>query len=100
MKAVMQENDIINDDSLDDFYKIWKEFDPKATQFISYEQLSNFLDQLNKNMRIPKPNHIAIAYMNLPIVEGQKIHCLNVLKVYFIVMSYLLLIIFNGKLDF
>lgn len=81
IEAIMQENDIINDDNLNDFYKVWKEFDPKATQFISYEQLPDFLDQLNKEMRIPKPNNIPIAYMNLPLMEGRKIHCLNVLKV-------------------
>lgn len=81
IEAVLQENDIINDDNLNKFYRLWKEFDPKATQLIGYEQLSDFLDLLNNAMRIPKPNHIAIAYMNLPLVEGRKIHCLNILKV-------------------
>ncbi|XP_035207488.1 sodium channel protein 1 brain-like isoform X2 [Stegodyphus dumicola] len=79
-EVVAETKSIINEDNLIGFYRIWKQFDPRATQFIPYENLSDFLNQLDKELRIPKPNDIAVSFMNLPIAQGNKVHCLSVLK--------------------
>ena len=50
----MQEG--ITDEDYDLFYEIWQEFDPKGTQYIGYEYLSEYLDVLEYPLRIPMPN--------------------------------------------
>ncbi|NXG29654.1 SCN5A protein, partial [Dromaius novaehollandiae] len=67
------------EDDFDMFYEIWGNFDPQATQFIEYSALSDFADALAEPLRIPKPNTIQLISMDLPIVSGDKIHCLDIL---------------------
>uniref|UniRef100_A0A8C7FPW3 Sodium channel protein n=1 Tax=Oncorhynchus kisutch TaxID=8019 RepID=A0A8C7FPW3_ONCKI len=61
------------------FYETWEKFDPDASQFIAYNILSEFCDTLKDPLRIPKPNAIKLITMDLPIVPGDKIHCLDIL---------------------
>jgi hypothetical protein len=42
------------------FYEIWQEFDPKGTQYITYDHLNEFLDVLEQPLRIPLPNKFRI----------------------------------------
>ncbi|KAM6142235.1 sodium channel protein type 5 subunit alpha-like [Phoenicopterus ruber ruber] len=67
------------EDDFDMFYETWGIFDPQATQFIEYSALSDFADALAEPLRIPKPNKIQLISMDLPIVSGDKIHCLDIL---------------------
>uniref|UniRef100_A0A8C8D7U9 Sodium channel protein n=1 Tax=Oncorhynchus tshawytscha TaxID=74940 RepID=A0A8C8D7U9_ONCTS len=61
------------------FYETWEKFDPDASQFIAYNILSEFCDTLKDPLRIPKPNAIKLITMDLPVVPGDKIHCLDIL---------------------
>lgn len=54
-------------------------YDPHATQFISFAQLSDFIASLDPPLGIPKPNTVALVSFNLPIARGNKIHCLDIL---------------------
>ncbi|NXA94331.1 SCN5A protein, partial [Melanocharis versteri] len=67
------------EDDFDMFYETWGKFDPLATQFIDYSALSDFADALEDPLRIPKPNKIQLISMDIPIVSGDKIHCLDIL---------------------
>ena len=78
-QAHEQEEVGITEDDFDMFYVVWERYDPLATQFIKYEQLSNFVADLEPPLGIPKPNEIALVSFDLPIVEGDKLHCLDVL---------------------
>ncbi|XP_060572053.1 sodium channel protein 1 brain-like isoform X2 [Ruditapes philippinarum] len=78
-QAHEQEEAGITEDDFDMFYVIWEKYDPLATQFIKYEQMSNFVADLDPPLSIPKPNEIAIVSFDLPIAEGDKLHCLDVL---------------------
>ncbi|XP_065944600.1 sodium channel protein 1 brain isoform X9 [Magallana gigas] len=69
----------ITEDDFDEFYVVWEKYDPLATQFIKYEHLSHFVGELDPPLGIPRPNEIALVAFDLPIVEGDKIHCLDVL---------------------
>jgi hypothetical protein len=69
----------IVEDDLETFYVQWSRYDPQATQFISFDQLSEFLGSLDQPLGIPRPNLVAIVAFNLPIARGNKIHCLDVL---------------------
>jgi hypothetical protein len=58
---------------------VWENYDPKATHYISYEQLSDFCDSLEDPLRVPKPNRLTLITMDLPMVMGDRLHCLDVL---------------------
>ncbi|NXH19573.1 SCN5A protein, partial [Bucco capensis] len=77
--ATEESTDPLCDDDFDMFYETWGKFDPQATQFIEYSALSDFADALAEPLRIPKPNRIQLISMDLPIVSGDKIHCLDIL---------------------
>ncbi|NWX89345.1 SCN5A protein, partial [Nothoprocta pentlandii] len=77
--ATEESTDPLSEDDFDMFYEVWGNFDPQATQFIEYSALSDFADALAEPLRIPKPNTIQLISMDLPIVSGDKIHCLDIL---------------------
>nr|AAK01090.1 putative BSC1 sodium channel protein [Blattella germanica] len=75
-----QEEEIgIVEDDLEMFYIRWSKYDPHATQFIRFSQLSDFIASLDPPLGIPKPNTVALVSFNLPIARGNKIHCLDIL---------------------
>ncbi|XP_046700974.1 sodium channel, voltage-gated, type I-like, alpha isoform X3 [Silurus meridionalis] len=69
----------LSEDDFEMFYEVWEKFDPGATQFIEYKQLPDFADSLDPPLRIPKPNKIQLINMDLPIVSGERIHCMDIL---------------------
>ncbi|XP_010004315.1 PREDICTED: sodium channel protein type 5 subunit alpha-like [Chaetura pelagica] len=77
--ATEESADPLCEDDFDMFYETWGKFDPQATQFIEYSALSDFADALAEPLRIPKPNKILLISMDLPMVSGDKIHCLDIL---------------------
>ncbi|EDW31559.1 GL11199 [Drosophila persimilis] len=58
---------------------LWSGYDPHATQFIHFSQLSDFIASLDPPLGISKPNNVALVSFNLPISKGNKIHCLDIL---------------------
>ncbi|KAM4537625.1 sodium channel protein type 2 subunit alpha-like isoform 1-T1 [Fundulus diaphanus] len=69
----------LSEDDFEMFYEVWERFDPDATQFVEYSKLSDFADALDPPLRIPKPNMIQLIAMDLPMVSGERIHCLDIL---------------------
>lgn len=75
-----QEEEVgIVEDDLEMFYIRWSKYDPHASQFISFSQLTDFMASLDPPLGIPKPNTVALVLFNLPISKGNKIHCLDIL---------------------
>ncbi|XP_018122597.1 sodium channel protein type 5 subunit alpha isoform X2 [Xenopus laevis] len=77
--ATEESSEPLSEDDFEMFYEVWEKFDPEATQFISYSVLSNFADTLSEPLRIAKPNRIKLIGMDLPMVSGDRIHCLDIL---------------------
>ncbi|KAH0507503.1 Sodium channel protein type 10 subunit alpha [Microtus ochrogaster] len=77
--ATEESTEPLSEDDFDMFYETWEKFDPKATQFIAFSALSDFADTLSGPLRIPKPNQNILIQMDLPLVPGDKIHCLDIL---------------------
>ncbi|XP_078147187.1 sodium channel protein type 2 subunit alpha isoform X7 [Centroberyx gerrardi] len=69
----------LSEDDFEMFYEVWERFDPDATQFMEYNKLSDFADALDPPLRMPKPNKIQLISMDLPMVSGERIHCLDIL---------------------
>ncbi|XP_015927284.1 sodium channel protein 1 brain isoform X4 [Parasteatoda tepidariorum] len=78
--AISEEQDIFKERNLILFNKTWRKYDPTGTQFIHIEKLPTFLDELTRDLRVAKPNGIAIAYMELPITTANQVHSLEVLQ--------------------
>uniref|UniRef100_A0A8C8I2I9 Sodium channel protein n=1 Tax=Oncorhynchus tshawytscha TaxID=74940 RepID=A0A8C8I2I9_ONCTS len=77
--ATEESTEPLSEDDFEMFYEVWEKFDPEATQFIEYAKLSDFADTLSEPLRIGKPNKIKLISMDLPMVSGDKIHCLDIL---------------------
>eukprot|EP00063_Salmo_salar_P053832 XP_014028667.1 PREDICTED: sodium channel protein type 2 subunit alpha-like isoform X5 [Salmo salar] len=69
----------LSEDDFEMFYEVWEKFDARATQFMEYDKLSDFADALDPPLRISKPNKIQLISMDLPMVSGERIHCLDIL---------------------
>uniref|UniRef100_A0A8C2DHU8 Sodium channel protein n=1 Tax=Cyprinus carpio TaxID=7962 RepID=A0A8C2DHU8_CYPCA len=69
----------LSEDDFDRFYEVWEKFDPNATQFMEYDKLSDFANSLDPPLRIPEPNRLQLISMDLPMVSGERIHCLDIL---------------------
>ncbi|XP_044160926.1 sodium channel protein type 2 subunit alpha-like isoform X11 [Bufo gargarizans] len=69
----------LGEDDFEMFYEVWEKFDSDATQFIQYSKLTDFADALDPPLRIPKPNYVQLIAMDLPMVSGDRIHCLDIL---------------------
>ncbi|KAM6281337.1 sodium channel protein type 5 subunit alpha-like [Porphyrio hochstetteri] len=77
--ATEESTEPLGEDDFDIFYEIWEKFDPEATQFITFSALSDFADALAEPLRVPKPNKVELTAMDLPMVSGDRIHCLDIL---------------------
>lgn len=77
--ATEESTDPLSEDDFEMFYEVWERFDPRATQFMEYNKLSDFADALEPPLCIPKPNKIVLISMDLPMVSGERIHCLDIL---------------------
>ncbi|XP_034726582.1 sodium channel, voltage gated, type VIII, alpha subunit b isoform X3 [Etheostoma cragini] len=77
--ATEESADPLSEDDFETFYEIWEKFDPDACQFITYAKLSDFADSLEHPLRVPKPNTIELIAMDMPMVSGDRIHCLDIL---------------------
>ena len=72
-------------------------YDPHATQFINFHQMSDFIASLDSPLGIHKPNTLALVSFDLPIAKGDKIHCLDVLHS---LTKYTLGFVDDGSEDF
>ncbi|KAK9965114.1 hypothetical protein ABG768_004223 [Culter alburnus] len=77
--AQEESGDPLCEDDFEMFDETWEKFDVDATQFIEYNRLFDFVDALQEPLRIAKPNRLKLITMDLPIVTGDKIHCLDIL---------------------
>ncbi|ODM88180.1 Sodium channel protein para [Orchesella cincta] len=69
----------LTDDDYDMYYEIWAQFDPDGTQYVRYDQLSDFLDVLEPPLQIHKPNKYKIISMDIPICKGDMMYCVDIL---------------------
>ncbi|XP_021421469.1 sodium channel protein type 8 subunit alpha isoform X5 [Oncorhynchus mykiss] len=77
--ATEESADPLSEDDFETFYEIWEKFDPSASQFITFQKLGDFADTLEHPFRVPKPNTIELIAMDMPMVSGDRIHCLDIL---------------------
>ncbi|KAM7381330.1 hypothetical protein PAMA_012268 [Pampus argenteus] len=77
--AQEESSDALCEDDFEMFNETWEKFDIDGTQFIEYSRLSDFCDALQEPLRVAKPNRLRLIEMDLPLVIGDRIHCLDVL---------------------
>ena len=69
----------LTDDDYDMYYEVWQRFDPKCTEFISYERLTDFVAALEPPLQIPKPNKFKLISMDINLCENNLVHCMDIL---------------------
>ncbi|KAK3529403.1 hypothetical protein QTP70_031133, partial [Hemibagrus guttatus] len=77
--AQEESSDLLCEDDFEMFNETWEKFDTEATQFLDYDHVFAFVDALQEPLRIHKPNKITLVNMDLPVVIGDKIHCLDIM---------------------
>uniref|UniRef100_UPI003AAE2239 sodium channel protein type 4 subunit alpha A n=1 Tax=Centroberyx gerrardi TaxID=166262 RepID=UPI003AAE2239 len=77
--AQEESGDPLCEDDFEMFNETWEKFDTEGTQFIDYSRLSDFCDALQEPLRVAKPNRLRLIEMDLPLVIGDRIHCLDIL---------------------
>ncbi|KAM4573130.1 sodium channel protein type 4 subunit alpha B-like isoform 2-T2 [Odontesthes bonariensis] len=69
----------LSEEHLQMFHNTWSKFDPDGSQVIPYGELSDFCHALQEPLKIPKPNSIRLVLMDLPLLPGDQVRCLDVL---------------------
>ncbi|CAL8126446.1 unnamed protein product [Orchesella dallaii] len=69
----------LTDDDYDMYYEIWAQFDPDGTQYMKYNQLSDFLNVLEPPLQIHKPNKYKIISMDIAICKDDMMYCVDIL---------------------
>ncbi|XP_072523162.1 sodium channel protein type 4 subunit alpha A isoform X2 [Salminus brasiliensis] len=77
--AQEESSDPLCEEDFEMFDETWEKFDVEDTQFLDYDRVFDFVDALQEPLRIPKPNRLRLVKMDLPVVTGDKIHCLDIL---------------------
>ncbi|EGW09056.1 Sodium channel protein type 9 subunit alpha [Cricetulus griseus] len=77
--ATEESTEPLSEDDFEMFYEVWEKFDPDATQFIEFCKLSDFAAGLEPPLLIAKHNKVQLIAMDLPMVSGDRIHCLDIL---------------------
>jgi len=77
--AQEESGDALCEEDFEMFNETWEKFDVEGTQFIEYARLSDFCDALQEPLRVAKPNRLRLIKMDLPLVIGDRIHCLDIL---------------------
>ncbi|KAG7325513.1 hypothetical protein KOW79_011829 [Hemibagrus wyckioides] len=77
--AQEESSDLLCEEDFEMFNETWERFDIEGTQFLDYDHVFAFVDALQEPLRIHKPNKITLVNMDLPVVIGDKIHCLDIL---------------------
>ncbi|XP_014848552.1 PREDICTED: sodium channel protein type 4 subunit alpha A-like isoform X1 [Poecilia mexicana] len=77
--AQEESGDPLCEEDFEMFNETWEKFDLDGTMFIEYSRLSDFCDTLQEPLRVAKPNRLRLIGMDLPLVIGDRIHCLDVL---------------------
>jgi len=71
----------VTQDDFDMYYEVWEMFDETGSQFLALSRLSEFVDTLEEPLRLPAPNYCKLITLDIPIYEGDVVHCLDVLDV-------------------
>ena len=79
-EAQSQDEIGLTDDDFETYIQVWENYDTLATHFINYKQLGDLLDDLDPPLRIPKPNISEYEKLDVPLRQGNKIYCLDLLQ--------------------
>ena len=78
-EAQQQDEIGLCEEDMDAYIATWETYDAEATQFIHYRELTHFLDALDPPLRIPKPNEEEAAALEVPVRQGDMVHCLDLM---------------------
>jgi len=69
----------LTQDDIDIYYETWEKYDENATEYIHLNKLSEFVNSLEEPLRLPSPNYFKLIHLDIPIYEGDLVHCVDIL---------------------
>jgi len=69
----------LTQDDFDMYYEVWERYDEKASQYIPLAVVPEFLAALEEPLRLPPPNFYKMVALDIPICEGDRVHCVDIL---------------------
>ena len=70
----------ISQENFDSYYDSWGAFVPDGKPYLSLDELTYFVASLQKPFRIPQPNANVLRDMKIPVMQGERIYCFDLLK--------------------
>ncbi|XP_078349240.1 sodium channel protein 1 brain-like [Oculina patagonica] len=70
----------ITKENFDSYYTAWGVFVPNGKQYLPLDRLSEFVASLDKPFKIPQPNSGDLRQLDIPVREGELVHCFDLLK--------------------
>ena len=69
----------LTQDDFDMYYEVWEKYDEKATQYIPFDKLCEFVGSLEEPLSISEPNMYKLISLDITICEGDTVHCVDIL---------------------
>jgi len=69
----------LTQDDFDMYYEVWERYDENVTQCIPLAMVSEFVNALEEPLRISEPNFFKLVALDIPICEGNQLHCIDIL---------------------
>ena len=69
----------LTQDDFDMYFEVWERYDEAATQYIPLATMSRLVDALEDPLRLPAPNFFKLVSLDIPICEGDRVHCVDIL---------------------
>jgi len=79
MQATEDVQQGLTQDDFDMYYEVWERYDEKASQYIPLAVVPDFLAALEEPLRLPPPNFYKMVALDIPICEGDRVHCVDIL---------------------
>ncbi|XP_070388204.1 sodium channel protein type 4 subunit alpha A-like isoform X3 [Dermacentor albipictus] len=70
----------LSDADLVDFAAAWARLDVGARRTLPLAALPSLLDSLPRPLRLPRPNTLALAIMDVPLLSGDRVHYVHLLQ--------------------
>lgn len=70
----------ISNENYDRYYEHWSSYVPEGKHFMPLHMLSDFVADLERPFKIPKPNEARLNELDIPVGEGELVHCFDLLK--------------------
>jgi len=86
-------------DDFEIYYEKWEKYDQKASGYMPLSEVNDFVDELEPPLRLPKPNRLKLAQLDVPICAADRCWVLAVFKKNFLKVSLIFFCYFLESIE-